>query len=77
MTTVNMTIWEHRNSHPTTREVPLAHAHRMAMSGGFHRVVVTGEQDQILLEVKTRSFVPVSCDARSMAVASLREHVKR
>ena len=52
-------------------------ARHMAINGGFHRVVITGEWDEVLLEIKTREFTPASCDPRSMALASLREHAKK
>ena len=53
MTLVNMIIWERSNSQPARRtNVPLAFAQSMAIRGGFHRVTITGECDQILSDWK-------------------------
>jgi|TARA_B100000900_G_scaffold355509_1_gene324784 hypothetical protein len=78
MTLVNMKIWDRPRSQPRAHvNVPLDFARHMAINGGFHRVVITGEWDEVLLEIKTREFTPASCDPRSMALASLREHAKK
>lgn len=60
MTLVNMIIWERSNSQPARRtNVPLAFAQSMAIRGGFHRVTITGECDQILSDWKHGSCVGI------------------
>lgn len=49
---VNVKIWEHETSAPIDRVLPLKMAHNLGLNGGFYKVQIIGENDQIDFEYK-------------------------
>lgn len=49
---VRLTIWEYRSSSPETRMVPFQFA-MSASKAPYYRVLVVGEFDQVLIDVKS------------------------
>lgn len=43
---------EYASSEEVSREVPYVHAVKLGENGGFHKVQIIGEYNQILLEYK-------------------------
>lgn len=49
---VNVKIWEYETSAPTDRTLPLTLAHKLGLNGGFYKVQIIGDNDQIDFEYK-------------------------
>ncbi|QXN60082.1 hypothetical protein KUA24_15 [Vibrio phage HNL01] len=49
---VNVIIQEYQNSIPEHRTVPVKHAHNLGLNGGFYKVQILGDFDQVVTEYK-------------------------
>ena len=50
MVTVN--VWEYSTSQKQVRLLPIDHAHNLGLKGGFYKVQILGEFDQVDFEYK-------------------------
>lgn len=49
---VTVIVWEYSTSQKQVRLLPIDHAHNLGLKGGFYKVQILGEFDQVDFEYK-------------------------